>query len=62
MALFAKIMMPYYPEGYQQLFVEEGLDGEPVDNLCDKQECAIIDNDDAMVCYFVFHNNTFLAH
>lgn len=37
------------PEGYQELFLEEGPDGELADTLCDEQDCAVIDEDDAMV-------------
>ncbi|KAE9389920.1 hypothetical protein BT96DRAFT_1066449 [Gymnopus androsaceus JB14] len=36
------------PDGYQELFIEDDSDGEPVNNLCDERECVIIDEDNAM--------------
>ncbi|KAE9383466.1 hypothetical protein BT96DRAFT_1033001 [Gymnopus androsaceus JB14] len=36
------------PDGYEELFLEEGPDGEAVDTLCDEQECMVIDEDDIM--------------
>ncbi|KAE9393326.1 hypothetical protein BT96DRAFT_999572 [Gymnopus androsaceus JB14] len=36
------------PEGYQNLFLEEGPDGQSVDVLCDEQGCVLIDEDNVM--------------
>lgn len=50
------------PEGYQELFIEDNSDGEPEDNLCKERECTFIDEDSAMVSYFVFDHSAFQAY
>ncbi|KAE9388836.1 hypothetical protein BT96DRAFT_1003817 [Gymnopus androsaceus JB14] len=43
------------PEGYQNLFLEEGPDGQSVDVLCDEQGCVLIDEN-------LIDENNVMAH
>lgn len=59
-AIFREDHDALLPEGYQDLFLEDGLDGESIDNLCDEQECAIVDENRIMVRYLDYNCTSFL--